>query len=327
MVHFHSVLKDEITTYLAVRKTVLSESAYKHDVGCLSSFDAFLVHIGLPEKAITEPIVIKWQGTLTGKSITKAGKIIMVRTFFKYLRSLGVSVYMPVVPKIADDYIPYVFSNEELERIFTAADNSLFTKGQQNPFIKTEIPMIFRILYGCGLRIGETLALQMQDVDLQNGILTLTHVKNKRHRLVPMSPSLAEIVRRYCMAMGIIGTPDAYLFPRAHPTRPLSIRSVRNRFDVITKNLRIALPHRKRHERGPCLHCLRHVFVLKSFSKAQANGRAIDDSIPFLSIYLGHDSLQETEKYLKFSSEMFPNALELFDNYAGKVFPEAEHEK
>jgi integrase len=127
--------------------------------------------------------------------------------------------------------------------------------------------------------------------------------------------------------MGITGTPEAFLFPSINPERPITIQSVRYRFNAILKILGIALPNRKRHERGPCQHCLRHVFVFKSFARAQANGRSINESVPFLSIYLGHDSLQETEKYLKFSSELFPNALELFEHYAGAAFPEADNEK
>lgn len=75
------------------------------------------------------------------------------------------------------------------------------------------------------------------------------------------------------------------------------------------------------------MHCFRHVFVFKSFANAEQDGRSIDDSIPYLSIYLGHDSLGETEKYLKFSSDMYPEAIELFEEYAGDVFPEVGYEQ
>ncbi|MDR0473498.1 MAG: tyrosine-type recombinase/integrase [Treponema sp.] len=327
MVIFNSIFKDDIANYLSFRETVLSVSSFKNDVYCLASFDTFLVHIGLPEKEITEPVFNGWQKTLAGKAKTRACKIVTVRTFIKYLRSLGVSVYMPIVPKIIDGYSPYIFSDEELNRIVSAADNNLFVKRQPNPYKKTEFPMILRLLYGCGLRIGETLALQMKDIDLKGGILTLLHAKNGKQRLVPMSLSLTKIVQRYCLAMGITGTPEAFLFPGINPERPITIQSVRYRFNTILKNLRIALPNRKQYERGPCQHCLRHVFVFKSFARAQANGRSINDSVPFLSMYLGHDSLRETEKYLKFSSELFPNALELFEHYAGAAFPEADNEK
>ena len=327
MVKFNSIFKDDISNFLAIRKTVLSGSTIEYYIYSLTSFDVHLVNIGLQEKVISEAIFNEWQKTITGKTRTKAGKISAIRIFFKYLHSLGISAYIPVIPKIVDDYVPYIFTDEELSLIFNAADTIEITKRHPNPYIKTAYPMILRLLYGCGLRIGETLALQMKDIDLKGGILTLLHAKNEKRRLVPMSPSLTDILRQYCLAMGIIGNPNAFLFPSVDPQRPISIPAVRHIFNFLLKNLGIKLPNKKLRKRGPCHHCLRHVFVLKSFLQAQKNGRSIDDSVPFLSIYLGHDSLKETEKYLKFSSELFPNTLELFEDYAGMVFPELEYEK
>ena len=327
MLNFHSIFKDDINNFLAIRETVLNDSTFKRYIRYLTSFDTFLAKIGLHEREISESIFNEWQKTIAGKAITKAGKIVIIRIFIRYLRSLGVSAYTPVIPKISKDYIPYIFSDEELNRIFSAADNIVSTKAQSNPYLKTAFPMILRVLYGSGLRIGETLALQMKDIDFDGGILKILHAKNAKHRLVPMSPSLTEILQRYCLSMGILGDPDAFLFPSPDPERPMSLQSVKNKFDIILKNLGIKLPNRNRYERGPCQHCLRHVFVLKSFTNAQKNGRNIDDSVPFLSIYLGHDSLKETEKYLKFSSELFPNALKLFEDYTVMVFPEANYEK
>lgn len=52
----------------------------------------------------------------------------------------------------------------------------------------------------------------------------------------------------------------------------------------------------------------------------------MDDSIPFLSIYMGHCDLTETEKYLKFSSDMFPENTELFEAYTEGIFPEVQYE-
>ena len=333
--NFNSIFKNEIIDFLAIHRTVLGDSKFNHYISYLTSFDTFLVKIGLQEKRIPESIFNEWLKTITGKSGSKADKIITIRTFIKYLKSLGISAYMPIIPKVVSDYIPYIFSDEELDRVFNAADSIEVTKNQPNQRIKVEFPMILRLLYGCGLRIGETLALQMKDVDLQSGVLTILHVKNKKHRLVPMDPSLTEILQRYCLAIGIIGNPEAFLFPNVDPERPMSIRSVRNKFDVILSDIGIKLSYRNKcklpntnwHERGPCINCMRHVFVFKSFAQAQKGGRRIDDSVPFLSIYLGHDSLKESERYLKFSSELFPNDLKLFEDYAGMVFAEVDYEK
>lgn len=52
----------------------------------------------------------------------------------------------------------------------------------------------------------------------------------------------------------------------------------------------------------------------------------LNDSVPFLSIYLGHDSLNETEKYLKFSSEMYPDTVELFGSFMEGLLPEVDYE-
>jgi len=327
MIEFQSILKEEFQNFLTIRKACLSESAFKHDRHYLASFDAFLLEHHLCEKAISEDFLVGWVKTLTGKASSKANEIIVIRIFIQYLHSLGIPSYTPVIPKVRDDYIPYIFSEDELYRIFDAVDNIVATKAQPNPYMRIEFPMILRFLYGCGLRIGETLALQMKDVDQDGGILTILHAKNNKQRFVPVSVSLTEILRRYCTVMGIVGKPDAYLFPGTDPSRPMSVRSARNKFNVILKNTGIALGTKDWHERGPCLHCFRHLFVFRSFAQAELSGWPIDDSVPFLSTYLGHDSLNETDKYLKFSSELYPKALELFECYAGSVFPEADHEK
>lgn len=198
---------------------------------------------------------------------------------------------------------------------------------QKKTLIHVEQPMILRLLYGCGLRIGETLSLRMQDVDLDTGVLILKSTKGNKQRVVPMHHSLTKILKKYCMAMGIVGYPESYLFPTADPIEPVTPKNVMHKFCNILEKAEITQPSRKKNQRGPCMHCLRHVFVFKAFANAEMAGRRIDDSVPYLSIFLGHDSLKETEKYLKFSSELFPEAMELFGQYSAHVFPEVNCDK
>ena len=49
------------------------------------------------------------------------------------------------------------------------------------------MPLLFRLLYGCGLRISEALNIEVQDVDLETGVLTILDGKFNKDRLVPMS--------------------------------------------------------------------------------------------------------------------------------------------
>jgi len=327
MPDFNSIFCLELSDFLSMRESILSGSAYAHDCQYLTSLDNYLIECNLQQKEVSESLITGWVKNLSGKSSSVANEVIVIRLFLRYLSSIGVRVFMPPVPKVTDNYIPYIFSEEELKRIFALSDNIILTKSQPNPYIQIEFPMMLRIMYGCGLRVGETLALKMKDVDIVGGILILKQTKGDKQRLVPMHRTLTSILKRYCLAMGVIGKADALLFPSATEEIPLSVQAARNKFNIILKYTGISIKGRGKCERGPCLHCLRHVFAFKSFTEAEKSGRTIDASVPYLSIYLGHDSLKETEGYLKFSSELYPEAMGLFENYTLQVFPKVSYEE
>ncbi len=327
MIQFRSVLKDEIAAFLALRKVSKSKSTYDHNRHTFKLFDEYLYYINCDDKNLTEEQVTGWISTFKGKSSSIANIVYVIRAFLVHLKGYDFSAYIPPIPKVKDDYIPYIFSDEEMKFIFSITDALQRRKPRKNTLIHVEFPMILRLMCGCGLRIGETLSLRVEDVDFDIGVLTLRHAKDKKQRLVPMHPSLTKILRQYCMAMGIIGYTEAYLFPTSDSLEPVTAHNAQHKFDFILEQSNIFLPGRKKHQRGPCLHCLRHVFVFKSFAKAEQEGRRIDDLVPYLSIYLGHDSLKETEKYMKFSSEMFPDAMELFDGYTAEIFPEVSFDE
>lgn len=322
---FNGPFRKELEDFLSLRQAFLSPSAYAHDGHYLTDFDTFSAQ-ETQEKSVSEALITHWIHTLNGKSSTIANTVIVVRMFMKYLNSLGISAYIPPIPRVTHDYVPYIFSDEELERIYQQVDNLDVSRMTKNPLMPFEFPMIIRLLYGCGLRIGETLALKMQDVDLIGGILMMRHAKGDKQRWVPMHPLLTQILERYCLAMGIVGVPDAWVFPVLGQEKSMTPKDAQHEFEKILRLADISLPGRAKQERGPCLHCMRHVFVFKSFAAAEKTGRRIDDSVPYLSIYLGHDSLQETEKYMKFSSELFPDAMNLFADYLADVLPEVAYE-
>jgi integrase/recombinase XerD len=323
MIKFKSILKDELSDFLALREGSKCKSTYDHNRQLLQCFDEYLCVISCDNKNLTEEQLTGWVHTLSGHTRTIASKVVVIRIFLKQLCSYGIHSYIPPIPKAHDDFIPYVFSETELNRIFYFADAlKKSSKVQKNTLIHVEQPMILRLMYGCGLRIGETLSLKMQDVDLDTGVLILKCTKGDKQRIVPMHHSLSEILKHYCMAMGIVGYPESYLFPTADPLAPVTQKNAMHKFDNILQQAEISLPSRKKSQRGPCLHCLRHVFVFKAFANAEKSGRRIDDCVPYLSIFLGHESLKETEKYLKFSSELFPEAMELFGQFTAHVFPE-----
>lgn len=117
----------------------------------------------------------------------------------------------------------------------------------------------------------------------------------------------------------------SYIFPAKNRQHPLPYSTARLWFTELLKETGIYI-EREAHSRGQCIHCFRHLFAVKAFVKAEQYGRPVHDSIPFLSVYLGHGSMEETERYLKFSNDMFPEHTKMFEEYSDGLFPEVNYE-
>ena len=321
---FQSIFKDYFQEYILLRNESRNQATVSCDKHYLGMFDSYLYDGRIAVDGITEDVVYKWIESLSFSRRTSVGAVSSVRMFLKYLGKCGIPVFIPEIPKCHDDYIPYLYSEEEVRRIFEYADSG--NVSGRNIYLCVEIPMLLRLLLGCGLRLGETLSLRFSDVDLENKLLLIKHAKRDRQRIVPMIPELAEILESYCMALGIYGSPDAWLFPGMKSGTHLREINIDTRFKGMLQKLDITMPDKK-NRRGPCLHCFRHLFVLRSLRKLETAGVRIDDSIPYLSLYLGHENLYGTEKYMKFAPEMFPDELDRFNEFTMDIFPEVGYEE
>ena len=129
----------------------------------------------------------------------------------------------------------------------------------------------------------------------------MVNSKNGKQRLVPLDESMAKILKDYCKAMGLEENSPAYLFPRStSKIEPLKNDDIGSRFRYVLvkagiRKVRSSSPR----SREACLHCLRHRFTLKAIQQLLSLGLALEDALPYLSVYLGHTSVVETEMYMK----------------------------
>lgn len=322
MPRFKSLLKNELSDFLAVRKeTVTSDYTYKHDCHILSHFDSYLCSIGCSDKNIMENELNAWIESIDGKSSTKASYVTVIRGFLKQLANLGYHPFVPASYKVDDDYIAYLYSEDDVTKIFDAADALTFTSVKY-PYLGVEFPVILRLLYSCGLRLGEATQLKVGDVDFDNGTLWIKKPKNKRQRYVPMHEEMNNILHRYCLRLGNATHKSSYVFPGTDMNHELPSFNIRNQFNILKRKVGIYDPDHEPFERGACLHCFRHKFAFESFKQGERLGWSSVDQIPWLSIYMGHNSLDETQKYLRFGFDMYPEAMDLFDDYSDSIFPE-----
>lgn len=322
---FNSVFADEMSAYIELRKQTVSEIVFKHDSKNLLLLDKFMILNNYSEKTLSEEFLNSWILTLTGKSKTRSEKIGSVRGFVKYLHSIGIQSFMPNRVRVKSDYIPYIYSDEELSAIFKCADNlKELCNGRHNPYLELMIPMILRILYGCGTRLGETLELRRKDVDFKRGTLYLRFTKFSKERLIPVHETLLMILERYCMALGIMNEPEAFLFPGKTSEKHFNARSVDYWFTKILEAVNIDQRENKIGKRGACLHCFRHVFVLRAMQQLEKSGHSVDVNDLLLPAYLGHECMIDTDKYMRFSGVQSSESIDSFESFTEGLMPKVE---
>jgi integrase len=314
---FVSILCDELEAFVAMKELVCKDHrAYRHD---LLSLDAHLASEGLARKELDPKAVRCWMDTLDIAPSTKQGVLTRVRLLSRYLKALGISAGVPEIPRPAKVFQPYVFTVGEMDAIFKVADE--LSAALPGSAAAIELPMILRILYGCGMRLGEALSLRWEDVDLDCGVIIVREAKNETQRLVPVDNSLTEVLALYRAVCGRGEKDGGYLFcGRSGGSRPAS--TVRHMFESVLNACDIvgAKPEKSR-SRGPCLHSLRHTFCLNSLVKTEAEGWPFLESVPFLSTYLGHRSLSGTDKYLNARYELYQGAHTKIAAFTADVFP------
>ena len=307
-----------------LRKEELGTEAFRHYKRTVGLFDDYLYNVNHTKKAIDESVVASWIKEVSdGISInTTSQHIHYIRQFLLFLKDSGYSCFIPKTIMTRDTYVPYLYTDQDIENIFIAADSFTAPHAIKNVYIEKEMPLLLRLLFCCGLRVGETINIKVGDVDFNRHLIILRVTKKYKQRLVPFNEKLSEIIYLYCAAMSILNNSEAYLFPSSDKYTHVSANSVGNYYRVIRKKAGIINKQGTKNERGACLHCFRHTFAVRSFDINERKGISFCESVPFLSTYLGHDCLYETEKYLKYSGDYFKDTLAKFESFSDGLLPE-----
>ena len=320
---FFDSLSDDARVYLKKKKGEMqTEEALAALTHRLTSFLSYLEDNALLD--ITEDVTTEWIASLSHYADRTINNYICdVQGFLEFENIWRATHYfVPECIKQDDIYQPHFFSEDEKKRLYNVIDNYIPGRRCFLPWIRLEFPMVVRICDGCGTRITETLRLKMRDVNLETGVLKFVKAKNNNQRYVPMTQGLTDILRKYCSAMGIIDNPEAFLFPRKTRDEPLVAYDISHKF--INAMIEVGIisdtsGQKKKMSRGPCFHNLRHTFAISSLKAALAKGMNQEEFLEILSIYLGHESLSETQKYLKFIVEVFPEELDKIDQIVDAV--------
>jgi integrase len=313
---FISPLGDLLEKYIEHKRMRGYKSASgEHDVRL---FDAYAASSPIAANRLTKELVEAYIAGRPGeKQTTQSHRISTVRCFGKYLVRCGIDAY--VLPygtlSVAKyGFVPYVFNAKEIAGPMGAAD--LLPRCANSPFRHMVIPMMFRLIYGCGLRISEAIGLTAEDVDLKSGVVLVRAAKFNKNRYVPMSGSLLAGCGDYVARMGVRICAESPFFPS--PTGSFYGRSsIEHAF---LQCLAIAgIPH---FDDGPTVHSLRHSFAVQNLVKWDEEGKDVNAMLPYLSAYMGHENLLGTERYLRMTMEMFPALKTRIGSECSWIMPE-----
>jgi site-specific recombinase XerD len=217
----------------------------------------------------------------------RASYLSAVRSFFAYLERRGLLLRSPArdVPLPKSARLPRaVLSRSRARQLLEAPmrDDAVGLRGRA----------ILELLYGTGLRLSECERLDVQDVDLQQGVLLVRNGKGRKDRYVPLSGEAARALDRYlrCGRGELLRAPLDALFV--------------SRFGQRLGQTSIGLMVRQRARRlgfGATPHALRHACATHML-RGGAGVRAVQE-------ILGHKSLETTARYTQVAQRDLRRAL------------------
>ncbi len=315
-VQFRSILATSIKQFIQEKRAC----GYKYvtEADSLRRLDRFLCEQGLAELELPKPLVQLWIAKDPNESLrTHGARIGLVRRFGDFLIRQGHTAYLPdtrLGARRDPGFVPRILTHEEIRRLLTAAD--AIPPNPRSPLRHRLMPEMFRVLYGCGLRVGEAIRLRFKDVNLDSGVLTIDQGKFRKDRLVPMATSLTQRLQRYASLLSD-HTGGAIFFPAPH-SGAYHRHTIYHAFRQLLWECRI--PHGGRGE-GPRLHDLRHSFAVHRLVQWYQEGADLNAKLPVLATYLGHQSIAETQVYLQLTADLFPHLTARTEAAFGDLIP------
>jgi len=302
-----------IEDYLALRRSL----GFKlRDAGiCLAKFAAFLQTRGAAH--ITVQLALEWaQQSQSAQPSTWAQRLSYVRGFARHHLASDPQTEVPppgLLPFRPCRARPYLYSDQEIVRLLECALELPSSGGLR----AGTYHCLLGLLSVAGLRIGEAIRLTLEDVNLQEGVLTVRGTKFGKSRLVPIHPSTQQVLAQY----------------QARRERFLAGRSASSSFFITSRGNRLDIGdiHRTFYKlsrriglraatasHGPRLHDFRHRFAVQTLLRWYRSGEDVERRLPVLSTYLGHVHVADTYWYLSGCPELMGQALARLEQHWGE---------
>ena len=293
-----------VSDYLGLRRSLGFN--LKTDERLLLDFTDFMKR--RRAKRITSKLALEWARLPQSKDQNYfAGRLRAVRSFARYRIQIDPRTEIPptdLLPRRKGAFEPYLFTQEDIKRLL---ETSLKRRRGAQPISRWGRYGVFGLLAVTGMRVGEVLNLDLEDVDLDGGVLTVRNTKFGKSRLVPIHETTCAALNRY------LEQRNAFLAGRS--VKPFFVSPLGGRITHSTLGLSFIRMSRRLGLRGPTdstgprLHDLRHTMAVEVLRRCYETGADPERRLPALSTYLGHTNLNYTYWYLHQNPSLMKQAM------------------
>lgn len=320
---YHGVFQKEFQDLVELKRSLGFN--YTAEASQLKRIDTFFIQNSLSEKCISKELCDAWCRKRTYESVNnQSHRISVLRVFTRYLNDIDIPAYIPRkgITRKTPKYDAHIYSDDELKRFFAEVDKSRSVPSEC-PYRGIIMPVFFRILYTCGMRVSELRLTKVGDINFENKYITIRNAKNHKERVVPIHPELMERCKLIRAEIHADSSDNEYFF-LIRNGKAMTLGNVYNNFRRYLE--RTGISHTGH---GPRVHDFRHTYCVNLLRKWVDEGKDLLVYLPYMRTMLGHEGFEETAYYLKLTSERFPYIKEQlkksFPDLIKEVLP-GEHE-
>jgi integrase/recombinase XerD len=264
---------------------------------------------------VTTKLALDWATQPTGCQSARYGnRLGMVRRFAEYLSAVESRTEVPPAGLLPDRYYrktPYFYSDQQVVELIRATQQIPSPKGLRAATYST----LFGLLAVTGMRLGEVIGLDRQDVDLSQGLLKVRQTKFNKSRLVPLHVTTRDKLQEYHQLRNQIWPdPHSPSFLLSERGTRLTGWIVRHWFILLSHRIGLRQPT---DHCGPRIHDLRHRFVIQTLRNWYQTDRDVEAHLPELATYIGHGHVSDTYWYISATPELLRLATERLERKEG----------
>jgi integrase len=285
-------LRKHLDEYLGSRRALGFDT--KRSAWLLTNFAAFMAT--RRRTVITCDLAFEWaKQPADAHPMWWAQKLSIVRGFARHLHVEDPRHQIPPVDLLPSQTVrstPVLYSGEEISRLLRAA------RALANPFRGRTYETLLGLLAVTGMRVGEAIQLDRNDIDWTHEALVIREAKFRKSRELVLDPTVIAALRRYAKDRDRFHRkPRSASFFLSLSGTQLIYNNVHQMFVTLLRRAGI----KRRRAR---LHDLRHSFSVQTLLRWHREGVDVDARMPRLSTYLGHVGPSSTYWYLTASPEL-----------------------